>query len=124
MAGTLLNFAQAEISVKYREPFISEGLNLKSLGAIPHGVKRGFILNAPGAGNRILEILADADTADSAAVVETSTGHSIHILRPSDFSIDMTSLSGQTLVIAIYASYALGAITTATIRHYTVSEYE
>ena len=56
---TALTFAANEAKIRWREPYVSEGLNRKFAGVIPRGIYRGFGIQPSGAALSI-DILADA----------------------------------------------------------------
>ena len=126
MAATLTNFASSETRLKYREPFITEGLNAKIAVALPPGTYRGFRLAATGSGTpRSLQIVADTTSNDNVAIFQTATGYSVSLTKSGNFTVDLSSASfnNTTVIIAIYANYTLGAVTTAALKAYTLAEY-
>lgn len=127
-SGTsMVTFADAEIKMRWREPYITEGLNKKLAGVVPRGIYRGFRLGYNGA-PMLVEVLADPDTGDHVAVYETATGvterFSLRVeLTGGDFTLDLTAWPSQTVYIAIYAEYSTLGTTLANIRVYTEAEY-
>ncbi len=55
--------------IRFKEPYVSEGMNLKDAGIVPTGIFRGYTPNARE--NYQLYINTDPDSNDSVAVVET-----------------------------------------------------
>lgn len=125
-------FVAADIKVRYREPFVTEGLNAKLAGVVPRGIYRGFRLKASGT-NFNVDVDADTTSNDHVAVYEvgagdtTSTRYAITLRKKSgDFSLNLTSLNGVSAVtayIAIYAAYSVGGTTSAEVRAYTAAEW-
>jgi len=123
MTTDIAAFADSEFSMRYKEPFITGGLNKKFATALPRGVYRGFRLEGPGVGDRVVNIAADDTASDHVAVYQTGTGYSLTLTKSADFLVDLSSYTSETVVIAIYGYYAVGATTTAVIRAYTEAEY-
>jgi hypothetical protein len=124
MSTDVVTFATSETTIRYREQYVSEGLNKKLAVAMPWGTYRGFKLVPEGATDRILTIEADPTYSDHVAVYQSSTGYSLTVRRTGgDFDIDLTGYSNVTIYVTIYVSYSVGATTTATIRTYTEAEF-
>jgi len=129
-SGTsMLPFASGAIKMRWREPYVTEGLNKKLAGVVPRGVYRGFRLAYNGA-PMLVSVLADPDKGDHIAVYETDTAvadrYSMRIEQTAgDFTIDLDNAAwyGLTVYIAIYAEYSTLAVTAADIRVYTEAEY-
>lgn len=127
MATFLESFSNDELKMRYREPFLTAGLNAKFAVNTPRGVYRGFNLETNLNPNTIT-IAADSEHNDHSLVYETGSGYSLTIRKVGgDFSIDLAALGlvdpvlTKTWIIAVYATYAVGSITTAEIRAYEVS---
>jgi len=125
MTTDLTSFADSEFNMRYKEPFVTGGLNKKFAGVIPRGLYRGFRIEVdPGAGDRTVQITEDATYADHVALYLTGTGYSLTLRRTTgDFLLSLSAYTSQTVIIAIYANYAVGATTTALVRAYTEAEY-
>lgn len=122
MASTLTTFTDSEIRMRYREPYVTEGLNQKmSINTAP-GVYRGFLLE-PNGSNNVVTIGADNDKGDHHAVFQTGTGFSVSITRAGDFNVDLTPMVGgspTTVALVVSADYQVGSTTTATVVGYEV----
>lgn len=124
MPTDITSFAATEVTMKYREPYTTEGLNKKSYGVVPPGVYRGFHLEVDaGLGDRTVNVAADEVAEDHLAVVNTTTGHALTVRKSADFVIDLSSYSNTTVVITVYGTYALGSTTAVSIRAYTLAEF-
>jgi len=124
MSTLLATFADSEVKVKFKEPFLTEGMNRTGAAAMSPGIYRGFKLIA-NVTNNLLTVEDDPDTGDHVLVFETDDGYSIHIRKTGDFTIDFTGLSvSTTYIIAVYATYGLNQTTAAYIRAYTQAEYD
>jgi hypothetical protein len=123
MPTTVSSFINSEIRMRWQEPFVTEGLNKKLAVNTPPGIYRGFILQ-PTANALEVEIVADADSADSAAVYQTDDGFSITLRRTGATTFGAVSLAAftnKTVVLALYADYTVGSSTSAELRIYELS---
>jgi len=125
MATDLTTFASDEYTMRFRQPFVTAGLNEKHAVVIPPGIYRGFGLGVDGlGGDRTVELTLDTAAADMVAVYQTETGYSLTIRYTSGaILLSLTAYDSETVVLAIYATYALGATTEAWVRAYTEAEY-
>lgn len=118
MPSTLLTLATGETTVRFREPFLTEGLNKKLAVNTPPGTYRGFRLGTSGS-NLTVTIVADATASDHVAVFQTSAGASLTLRRTGgNFSLDLSTYVNKTVVIALFATYSVGSTTTAEVRAY------
>lgn len=124
MAGgtQIYSFAADEAKMRYREPYLTEGLNVKALALAP-GVYRGFGL-ATSITDLTLTIVADTSSDDHLCVYEDLAGHSVTVRKASDFEINLASAASTTVYIAVFADYTLHSTTEANIRSYTQAEYD
>lgn len=120
MPTELSTFAASEIDVRYKEDFLSESLNEKLATFMPRGVYTGFVLSTSAAPNEVT-IVPDV-SGHHAALYETATGFSLALKRSGSFGVTLPiTTPGRTYALAIYATYAVGADTTASIRAYEIS---
>jgi hypothetical protein len=111
-----------ELTVAFETPYVTASLNQKFVGCIPRGIYRGFTLGTSATALNV-SVLADATHSDHVAVYEQSTGYSISIRRTNgDFTLDLTSLAGSTVFIALYTNYTTSSLTTGAIRAYTAMQ--
>lgn len=133
MPATFPVISVDNIKVRYREPFITAGINQKSVVSTPHGLYRGFTLVA-GSSNFRVGVAQDSANADHVAVYETNYGDNTGLTRHSllvrktggNFQLDLTSLNGVSAVtayIVLYASYTNGTTTSSELRAYTAAEW-
>jgi hypothetical protein len=122
MPTTINSFTDLEISLKFRERFVSEALNKHFAVSSPRGVYRGFRLITEGVADDRITVVPDSDKLDHYALAEAGGDYSIAVRRVGGpFDIDLASLvdaGEKTWVIAIFADYVLGTPTTGTIRAY------
>lgn len=119
MATTIATFADDETSMRYLEPFITEGLNKKLAISTPAGVYQGFRLSTSGVALTIT-VVGDIVHGDHAAVYQTLAGVSLSIRRTGNFTLNLASLASKTVAICLFATYSTSALTTAEIRAYEV----
>ena len=117
-------FASAEIKMRYREPFLTAGLNEKQAVNRPPGTYRGFRLGIGGGAN-VVTVTADVTNSDHVAVYETGSGFSLALRKiGGPFNLDLSGLVDvvdKTWVLCIFADYAIGVTTSAVIRAYELS---
>lgn len=118
-----------QVKMRWREPYVTEGLNKKSAGITPRGCYRGFRLAYNGA-PMLVSVLSDPVKGDHIVQYETDTGAATRYglrveLTAGDFTIDLDNVAwyGLTVYVAIYAEYTTLATTAANIRVYTEAEY-
>lgn len=126
MATNIIQLTDDEIRVRYHEPYVSEGLNMKLFAVLPRGVYRGWRLAVDGlAGEGTVSVSADPDLGDHVLVYSDADGHALTIRREGgDFLIDLSALAADTYILAIYATYSVGADTEAFLRAYTQAQYD
>lgn len=120
MPGTLLSFADSEVHMRYREPFLTEGLNAKLAVNQPRGIYRGFRI---GTSASVLTVtITPSAENDHCAVYQTVAGLALTLRKVGGgFFQDLSAYANKTVVLAIYATYTLGADTNAELRAYELS---
>ena len=118
---TALTFAANEAKIRWREPYVSEGLNRKFAGVIPRGIYRGFGIQPSGAALSI-DILADASGVNL-AVYETVTAYQLTLRKNATFAVSLAAFANTTVYIVLYATYVPTALTVAELRVYSVADY-
>ena len=118
MPSTLLTLAESETTVRYREAFLTDGLNKKLAVNTPPGTYRGFRLATSGTALSVT-VTADATYNDHVAVYQTSGGASLTLRKTGgNFTVNLTAYANKTVVLAAFASYSVGAATVAEVRAY------
>jgi hypothetical protein len=121
---SLSSFAETELKMRFREPFLTAGLNAKQAVQTAPGTYRGFRL-APHVATDTVTVVSDPDESDHVAVYQTLTGFSLTLRRTGgDFNLNLSTLvdaGEKTWVIAIIADYTVGSSTTAELRAYELS---
>lgn len=105
----------SKIKMKWKEQYVSEGLNHKTVG-MPKGIYQGLRLVENISSPRLVSIGPGSDTAH-AAVYQSATGFSLtyYDVAGSAIVLDLSnaSLDSQETVIALSITYTIGADTTA-----------
>ena len=118
MPTPLVPFANSEIRMRYKEPFLTEGLNAKLAVNQAPGVYRGFRLGTH-ANSLTVTVVPDPVGNDHSVVYQTATGRSLTLRKEGgSFSLVLSAYASKTIVIAIYATYILGSESEAEIRAY------
>jgi len=118
--------ASSAVNTKWKEPYVSASINQRDVGILAPGIYRGLNLES-GGGDRILNVVPDAEFGDHIAGYESSDGYFIHY-RDGDSGTIALNLGGagyasQTVVVAVFIEYVIGSTTTATFRTYTEAEF-
>jgi hypothetical protein len=67
-------------------------------------------------------VVADTTFTDHVAVYQTLSGFSLTVRRSSgNFTLDLSSFAGKTVVICLFGSYAIGSLTSSEIRGYELA---
>lgn len=123
MTTNLLTFADADVTLRWREPYITAGLNKHDSVLLPAGIYRGFRLEGT-VNNAEIRIAPDASTNDHVAFYRTQTDYGLRVRRTNAILLDLTAYAGQNgIVVALYATYAIGTTTAVYLRAYTLAEY-
>lgn len=115
------------IKMKWREQYVSEGLNRKVVPSQPPGVYQGLRMIQNIVSTRQVELSPDADSNHHMAVYQSTTGFSMTywdragtaiILDLSDAALDSTDV-----VIAMEMDYQIGVDTTANWMAFPLTDY-
>ena len=127
MSTTVLTIPDSEVTIKWRQPYVSEALNRK-LSVVPRGVARGFILTGdPGNNDKVL-LVVDPATGDSVV-----NGSGPAASGGGTYFVTWRVLTSQTINIAadgnlhflyFVPGYSLGVATAPKVIDYTEAEYE
>ena len=93
--------------LRFKEPFLSAGLNTKFAGIVPVGIYRGFTPNPQP--NFQLFINTDGAAGDSVAVIETSDHFNLTVRYVQQVVLDFAGqpLLDYPLLVVIRAKYSL-----------------
>lgn len=115
------SFADTEISVRFRAPYITSAINQQYRGILPVGIYEGF--NPAPSVNPLGLDLGVASSGRSSAVISSLLDPSTHVTVHLDnvLEVDLSAFASKTVAIAIDASYAFPSETTATVNVYDLS---
>ena len=101
-------FSQDTIKTRWREPYVTAGLNQKAIAGDHRGVVLGFTV-VPSVGYSV-QIQPNPTTNFSIAnVLDTSgVGYSLTLLQTGALFIDLTAQAGTTVYIVLDAQYSVG----------------
>lgn len=122
MAGsTITTISDGASAVNWRAPFLTAALNTHMAVNTEPGIYRGFLMRRD-AGTALGVLLgADPEALDHYLFYLTGTYGVGVWLQGGDIALDLTPFASQTVVIAIFVSYAIGSTTVAQIRAYQLS---
>ncbi len=120
---TLSTYGTAERAINFQETFVTEALNRRDVGILAPGVYQGLLL-AANAAPYTVDVTVGSEGA-STALYQTSNGYLITIRRLATSTLVIpVSYDGTTVVLCLYATYSVGAVTTAELRVYTQAQYD
>jgi hypothetical protein len=115
------------VKMKWRETYVSEGLNRKVVPSQPAGIYQGLKIIQNIASPRRVEISPDAETNYHIAVYQTSDGYSLTYWDMAGTSIILdlsdASLDNEETIIAMEMDYQIGVDTTADWKAFPVADY-
>lgn len=123
MATDLATPSNTLAKVRWREQYVSEGLNKKLNGLVPAGVIRGGRLGTNVLDLRIT-IEADPDTGDSIYSFIDSNGQQLTFRQVGDVTLDLTALASTTVYIGLEIVYTTSAATEVYWRAYSQAEID
>lgn len=122
MPTTISNVGAASASMRWNEPYVSDGLNKKLMGLVGGtGVVRGGRLVSTGIGLNV-SIEADPSEEDSVYSYINVDGRQLTVRQAGSVSLNLAPFAGLTVYIALYVEYAIGAATVVEWRAYTEAE--
>jgi hypothetical protein len=116
----------SKIKMKWKETYVSEGLNRKVIPAAPKGIYRGLKLIQNISSPRQVEVSVGSD-GSHAAVHQSATGFSTTYHDVAGVStilnLSSASLDNQETVITLSINYTIGADTTANWIAYPIADW-
>src|SRR5574338_1521564 len=98
----------SNIKMRWREPYVTSGLNKKLVGVLPAGIYRGLKLSTSGSNNTVTAI-PDSTYQDHVAFYNTADGFSLTYRDSTNttysFALTDASLLSQTVVITMFLDY-------------------
>lgn len=122
MPTTITPIGVSNVSIRWAEPYVSDGLNRKLMGLLGGtGVVRGGRLRTSGVGLNVI-VGADASEGDSIYSYIDANDRQFTVRQEGDVTLNLAPLAGQTVYVALYVGYTIGAATTVEWRTYTEAE--
>lgn len=116
----------SKIKMKWKEIYVSEGLNRKVIPATPKGIYRGLKLIQNITSPRQVEVSVGSESIH-AAVFQSATGFSTtyhdHAGASTVLGLSSASLDNQETVITLQINYTVGADTTANWIAYPIADW-
>lgn len=111
-----VNLSADAVKMRWKEPYVTAGLNQKNIASQPKGVVTGFSV-IPSAGF-VISVQLDPTLGLSVAnVLETTGGlFSVTLVQNTNIAIDLTAQAGTTCYIALDAQYAVGSASAAQVK--------
>ena len=109
------------IKMRFREPYVSEGLNKKLNGIAPPGIIRGGRIT-PSPANCSVVIAADDEFGDSVFSYVTASGVHLTYRIPGGVRISLAAAASSTGYLALYLKYTTTADTLGYWQVYTEAE--
>jgi len=123
MATDLATPSNTTAKMRWKELYVSEGLNKKLNGIIPAGVVRGGRLTVSGV-DMTVTIEADPDTGDSIYSFIDTNGHQITFRQAGDVSLNLAAVASTTVRIALEIVYSTSADTVVEWRAFSQAEID
>jgi hypothetical protein len=125
MSTLLATLAEEKATMRWREPYLSDGLNRKFHGPVPHGVVRGGNL-VTSLSALTVEVAPDAETGDSVYTYHTSDGRQLTVREIGTISLSLNTggVPDSTVYIGLAVDYAIGSDTEAQWRAYSQAEID
>lgn len=121
MPTTIANPGDSIAQVRFKEPYVSTGLNKKLFGLVGAGVVRGGKLQTAGAGLNIT-IVADSVEGDSIYSYQDLNDLQFTVRQDGNVNLNLAAVAGTTVYVCLYLSYVIGATTVVEWRTYTEAE--
>jgi hypothetical protein len=114
-----VNLSADAVKMRWKEPYVTAGINQKNIASHPKGVLAGFNV-VPSAGF-VVNVQIDPTLSLSVAnILETTGGYySVTVVQPTNILIDLTSTpaaTAYTCYIVVDAQYTVGATSAAQVK--------
>jgi hypothetical protein len=123
MSTQLATVSSDLAKMRFREPYVSEGLNKKFFGPVAPGIVRGGYLTT-SLTPMYVEIQPDPTEGDSVYTVSDANGHQLTVRQTSIQSLDLTALQGTTVYLGLKITYVVGSDTVVEWRAYSKAEVD
>ncbi len=121
MPTQITPIGDASVFVRFKEPYVSDGLNKKLRGLVGSGVVRGGKLVTTGAGFNVT-IVADVGSGDSVYSYSDVGERQFTVRQAGNVNLNLAPFAGTTVYVALYVGYTLGVTTVCEWRAYTEAE--
>ncbi len=121
MATQITPIGDTSVFVRFKEPYVSDGLNKKLRGLVGSGVVRGGKLVTAGVGHNVL-VQADAIIGDSVYSYFDVGERQFTVRQAGNVTLNLAPFAGTTIYVALYVGYTLGVTTVCEWRAYTEAE--
>src|ERR1035437_5885409 len=103
---TPIDLPADSIKLRWLEPYVSVGINQKSIGLQPKGVFTGFNV-VPGTDPLTLDIQVDATLGISGAnILETTGGkYCVTLIQTTNIPVSLAAVFSQTVYVVLDAQY-------------------
>jgi hypothetical protein len=116
-----------KIKMKWKEQYVSEGINQKVTPSSPRGIYSGLKIVQNVSSPRQVEVSSGIDVLH-VAVSQNSSGYSTTYYDAGGsaviLNLSSASLSNQETVITLFINYTIGASTTANWIAYTIADWD
>ena len=122
MADVVADLGANYANLRYRHPFVTEGLNKKVVG-MPSGILQGGKLTA-AVGNQSVVVNTDPDTGLSVYNYErrSSPLSAVTVIEDENRTIDLSAQAGTTVYVCLYVEYTITTTTLVQFRTYSEAE--
>jgi hypothetical protein len=111
-----VNLSTDAVKMRWKEPYVTAGINQKFIASHPKGVLAGFSV-VPSAGFVVNVQLDPSLNLSVANVLETTGGKfSVTVVQTANVLIDLTAQANTTVFIVLDAQYTVGASSAAQVK--------
>ncbi len=122
MPTTLLATSAANALIRFKEPYVSDGLNRKNHGVVPAGIHRGGLLETANSGFGV-NILAGPN-GDSVYAFSNVSARQLTYRENGTRLLDLAAVANTTVFVCLHIEYSTGALTEPEWRAYTQAELD
>jgi hypothetical protein len=124
LATTVYSFAEGDLKLRYREPYLSDSLNTKFQRIVAAGVYAGFIPSVTGAPALGITLLPDSYGSAAVATSSANPHFQVSIHVPTTLSVDLTTSANKTVALVLEASFNRPSVSSATLKAYDLTAGE
>lgn len=118
-----VNFVADSIKMRWKEPYVTAGLNQKTLAVLPKGVFTGFTPVSTGISWGLTLNVDSVLGFSGANILETTLNKfCVTLIQSTNISLDLTAQAGTTVFITLDAQYAIGSTTAAQVKVVDLAE--